>query len=309
MAEAPPEVAVPEELASVPLERVTRGPDPVDREVGGLELLDQPVAGLTLDAAVQAPGQNGRPVLDGDPRLEMDLAAVSRVRVLSLAEDAGVDLRAEAEAPPAVAPIEAHAAEALVLGELAHGDLEHPGCFVKAQPVDYNLRVRSSARFSTRFSALFILLAFGVSVSPLPATSRPSATKAKVAPSLEAALTQAALRPPATKSGVSIYVADLETGETVFERNGSTPETIASVTKLFSTAAALHYLGPAYKFGTTFWRRGDIKRRQPAGIPPGRRGRRPEHLRALLRRRLIRHLRQVGRGPASGGHPAASPGT
>jgi D-alanyl-D-alanine carboxypeptidase/D-alanyl-D-alanine-endopeptidase (penicillin-binding protein 4) len=117
--------------------------------------------------------------------------------------------------------------------------------------------VRSSFLLSTRIGAL--LLALAVSASPLPATSRPSATKAKVVPTLEAALAQAALRPPSKKDGVSIFVADLETGEKVFEKNPSTPETIASVTKLFSTAAALHYLGPAYKFQTTFWRRGEIK--------------------------------------------------
>lgn len=37
------------------------------------------------------------------------------------------------------------------------------------------------------------------------------------------------------------------------------PESIASVTKLISTATALHYLGPDYKFRTSFWRRGEIQ--------------------------------------------------
>jgi D-alanyl-D-alanine carboxypeptidase/D-alanyl-D-alanine-endopeptidase (penicillin-binding protein 4) len=58
---------------------------------------------------------------------------------------------------------------------------------------------------------------------------------------------------------VSIAVADLETGETVYQRNPDTAQTIASVAKMISSAAALHYLGPNYKFRTTFWRRGDIK--------------------------------------------------
>ncbi len=31
------------------------------------------------------------------------------------------------------------------------------------------------------------------------------------------------------------------------------------MTKLISSAAAIHYLGPDYKFKTTFWRRGDIR--------------------------------------------------
>ncbi len=51
-----------------------------------------------------------------------------------------MDLRAQTQPPPAVAPVEPDAAEALVLGELANGDLEDPGIFVKAQPIDYNLR-------------------------------------------------------------------------------------------------------------------------------------------------------------------------
>ncbi len=45
----------------------------------------------------------------------------------------------------------------------------------------------------------------------------------------------------------------------VYARNPDQPETIASVTKMFSSAAALHYLGTDYKFRTTFWRRGDVQ--------------------------------------------------
>ena len=76
---------------------------------------------------------------------------------------------------------------------------------------------------------------------------------------LRASLEHLSRRAPAPSAGVSIEIADLETGEPVFQRNPQSPETIASLTKLFSTAAALHYLGPDYKFRTTFWRRGDIQ--------------------------------------------------
>lgn len=76
---------------------------------------------------------------------------------------------------------------------------------------------------------------------------------------LAEALDRAANRAPAPKTGLSIQIAELGAGESVFERNPNTPETIASVTKLFSTAAALHFLGPDYKFKTTFWRRGDVR--------------------------------------------------
>jgi serine-type D-Ala-D-Ala carboxypeptidase/endopeptidase (penicillin-binding protein 4) len=59
--------------------------------------------------------------------------------------------------------------------------------------------------------------------------------------------------------GTSIQIAELDTGEVVYERNPAQAETLASVTKMLSTAAALHELGPDYKFKTTFWRRGDVK--------------------------------------------------
>ena len=57
---------------------------------------------------------------------------------------------------------------------------------------------------------------------------------------------------------MSVEIAELDSGEIVYQRNADAPETIASVTKLISSAAALHYLGPNYKFRTTVWRRGDI---------------------------------------------------
>jgi len=95
--------------------------------------------------------------------------------------------------------------------------------------------------------------------------ARASVAVAAPATTLRGALERAALGAPAPRQGVSIAVAELETGESVFERNADTPETIASVTKLLSSAAALHYLGPNYKFKTTFWRRGDIYERNLNG--------------------------------------------
>jgi D-alanyl-D-alanine carboxypeptidase/D-alanyl-D-alanine-endopeptidase (penicillin-binding protein 4) len=77
--------------------------------------------------------------------------------------------------------------------------------------------------------------------------------------SLAEALEQAARKPPGRPEGLSLSIADLDTGQTVFERNPGAPETIASITKLFTTAEALHFLGPDYKFKTTFWRRGEVR--------------------------------------------------
>jgi D-alanyl-D-alanine carboxypeptidase/D-alanyl-D-alanine-endopeptidase (penicillin-binding protein 4) len=77
--------------------------------------------------------------------------------------------------------------------------------------------------------------------------------------SLQASLEKVAIHVPGQPSGVSIQVVDDETGEVVFARSAEAPQTIASITKLITTASALHYLGPDYKFRTTFWRRGEIK--------------------------------------------------
>lgn len=50
------------------------------------------------------------------------------------------------------------------------------------------------------------------------------------------------------KTGIS--VVELPSGKQVYERNGSLPLMPASVEKLITTAAALHYLGPDYRFET-----------------------------------------------------------
>ena len=68
-----------------------------------------------------------------------------------------------------------------------------------------------------------------------------------------------ARRIPGQPGGVSIQIADEETGEVVFARSPDAPQSIASVTKLISTATALHYLGPDYRFRTSFWRRGEVQ--------------------------------------------------
>jgi D-alanyl-D-alanine carboxypeptidase/D-alanyl-D-alanine-endopeptidase (penicillin-binding protein 4) len=121
-------------------------------------------------------------------------------------------------------------------------------------------------RRSDSFVVFLLLASFLVS---LPADAAPRrrhpARRATPAPkeppprSLAEALERAARRSPARPDGLSVEIAEVTTGDRVFSRNPDAPETIASVTKLFSTAAALHFLGPEYKFKTTFWRRGEIK--------------------------------------------------
>ncbi|MBI5815283.1 MAG: D-alanyl-D-alanine carboxypeptidase/D-alanyl-D-alanine-endopeptidase [Nitrospinae bacterium] len=48
----------------------------------------------------------------------------------------------------------------------------------------------------------------------------------------------------------AVRVVDIETGQVVYDRNGGTPLTPASVMKLVTTAAALNYLGVDYRFKT-----------------------------------------------------------
>jgi serine-type D-Ala-D-Ala carboxypeptidase/endopeptidase (penicillin-binding protein 4) len=55
-----------------------------------------------------------------------------------------------------------------------------------------------------------------------------------------------------------ILVVDRKTGQTIYERNPDLLFAPASVTKLFSTAAALIELGPNFRFQTPLYRRGDV---------------------------------------------------
>jgi D-alanyl-D-alanine carboxypeptidase/D-alanyl-D-alanine-endopeptidase (penicillin-binding protein 4) len=109
---------------------------------------------------------------------------------------------------------------------------------------------------SRRRTAALVLASFLAALLPAPSQAK-TAPPPVAALGLNAALRTAAQKPPT--SDLSIAVADLETGEVVFERNPDRPLIIASITKAISSAAALHYLGPDYKFQTTFWRRGEIR--------------------------------------------------
>lgn len=110
------------------------------------------------------------------------------------------------------------------------------------------IRISTIVRKSALFLAALLLA--------VPLSARPPQTKPDP---LKVALQRAALKPPARLTGISIQIAELDSGDVVYEKNPKQPETLASVTKMLSTAAAIHYLGADYKFKTTFWRRGDVK--------------------------------------------------
>ena len=56
-----------------------------------------------------------------------------------------------------------------------------------------------------------------------------------------------------------ILVVDAKTGKTVYERDADRLFMPASVTKLYSCAAALAAFGPDHKFETPVYRRGEVK--------------------------------------------------
>ncbi len=76
---------------------------------------------------------------------------------------------------------------------------------------------------------------------------------------LRAALDRAARNPPGPVSGLSLVVAEEKgDGAPIFAVNPDRALTIASVSKIFSTAAALSALGRDYHFKTTLYRSGSI---------------------------------------------------
>jgi D-alanyl-D-alanine carboxypeptidase/D-alanyl-D-alanine-endopeptidase (penicillin-binding protein 4) len=65
-------------------------------------------------------------------------------------------------------------------------------------------------------------------------------------------------RPEYAAAKWGVLVVEAKTGKTVYERNPDKMATPASVTKLYSCAAALMAFGPDYKFETPVYRRGEV---------------------------------------------------
>jgi D-alanyl-D-alanine carboxypeptidase/D-alanyl-D-alanine-endopeptidase (penicillin-binding protein 4) len=104
-----------------------------------------------------------------------------------------------------------------------------------------------------RLGAACALLLLGAPLAAKAPVPRPKADP------FITALQAAAARPPARMPGLSIEIAELDSGRVIFERNADRPQTLASVTKMLATATAIHYLGPDYKFQTTFWCHGEVR--------------------------------------------------
>jgi D-alanyl-D-alanine carboxypeptidase/D-alanyl-D-alanine-endopeptidase (penicillin-binding protein 4) len=78
--------------------------------------------------------------------------------------------------------------------------------------------------------------------------------------SLAQALTAEVARTAAASGALGVNIVELDTGETVFSYNPDEPRVIASNSKLFTTAATLDALGPAYIFETRLMMRGAVDR-------------------------------------------------
>ena len=131
VAQTPPQVTVGKELPPVPLEGVSGRADSFRRQVGGLELLDEPVAGFALETSVEPARQDSGPLLERDAGLKMNLASVGAECFPARGEHAGMDLCAESQPPPSLPAVEPDPAEALLLGQLADVDLEDPGGLIE----------------------------------------------------------------------------------------------------------------------------------------------------------------------------------
>src|SRR5262245_8020880 len=116
------------------------------------------------------------------------------------------------------------------------------------------VRGRCDAR-GGRLVSILVVGCAGVLGAPLRGGEPPSAT----GPEALARRVEAVLAAPGYRDGHwGILVVDGKTGQTVFERHADQLFAPASVTKLFSTTAALVELGPDYRFRTPLVRRGEV---------------------------------------------------
>ena len=225
--------------------RTPEGRTPVDGEVGGLELLDQPLARLRARRSRRA-GPSGRP---SSPRRGSAPSGGPRARYPGCAlaprgEDTGVDLRPEPEPAPPVAAVESDAAEPFVLRQLANGDLEYVGSSLV-----------ESHRRSIIICGAMLRSVLRISYSCC-SSSRPSRRLASATPRRKGK--RSALRlpgpgcrsharsrkrslrlrsgPRSAQAGSRSRSRSSRRATSLFQQNPHAAETIASVTKLFSTA-------------------------------------------------------------------------
>jgi D-alanyl-D-alanine carboxypeptidase/D-alanyl-D-alanine-endopeptidase (penicillin-binding protein 4) len=106
-----------------------------------------------------------------------------------------------------------------------------------------------------RFCSLFLIsVVLGVGFVAIPATAEPLAATIGLAKQLDSVIDG----PDYKHATWAALVVNAKTGETVYERNSEAMIAPASVTKLFSCAAALVALGEDSTFETAVYQRGFV---------------------------------------------------
>jgi D-alanyl-D-alanine carboxypeptidase len=115
---------------------------------------------------------------------------------------------------------------------------------------------REPRGFRSNASILVGLLALGVAMLPI----RVGASEGQVASrSLSARIREVLADSSLDKATVAVHVETLQEGRILFSKNADVPLTPGSNMKLLTTAAALHELGPDYRFRTRFRAEGPLR--------------------------------------------------
>ena len=98
---------------------------------------------------------------------------------------------------------------------------------------------------------VLVLLVLAASAAPVRAQASPEALRAAIDAILD--------DPVFADAHWGVHVVDLETGETLVDRNAQKNFVPASIQKLFTTAAALDGLGPDFRYTTTLFADGTVR--------------------------------------------------
>lgn len=128
-------------------------------------------------------------------------------------------------------------------------------------------RRRFSVHCASLMLACFVFAQAGLAQDPSSAATSPSVPAPSAIPTaLRAELDPVLDAPEFKQSHWGVLVVDAATGDVLYERNADKLFAPASVTKLFSVAAAFDELGGDHKFETPLYVRGNV---DPAGVLEG----------------------------------------
>ena len=133
VAQLTPHKAVEQELPLMALEGRAGTAAFLCWKISGLEFLDQPAALAVRRAAVEPAGDQGRPLFDRAANLQMDFPAIGGMGQAAVLQDAGVQLRAQAQAMPSFAPPETDAGKVFILRQFPDRDFKYFRCRIKFQ--------------------------------------------------------------------------------------------------------------------------------------------------------------------------------